>query len=424
MSKSKPDTCHFSCHNPPKFVLYFRKENADTGLHILTTARGRPIYNTCLQCATSQAIENDDDIIGVLSLGEAKNYVKSCKKSSPHHELYTNGVVVVDPSSTSLEFFDLTCFTNQFMTNASVKDLKRLNNTTRYEEGIDYKESSFKLWKNIYTEGSTPRKFNKIPNLLSPIRRNLERVIFPHEYFARLARNRVKIEHGGNHIKEVSLKDDNDSIAIVKKSPDILELKKLNFFVRGRGLDLPQDMHIDSTTITVEAILVVKGSEYQFRYIPQSHKLYDNHDINMRLDESKIEIITAKPGQYICFFDTTIHSGGLPSPQSTHQLDQQFMNCFGPEYPNEIPTDLSYQLTLEHSGRTIAGYNGEGKVFAYRHKAVETLDKVRFRLYVEKHSDDFENDITAAKDGYFELLSDRKTPHTKRRRKAVDYREY
>eukprot|EP00956_Cyclotella_meneghiniana_P001010 scaffold1186_cov35-Cyclotella_meneghiniana.AAC.1 len=291
---SKPDTCHFSCHNPPKFVLYFRKENVHTGLHILTTARGRPIYNICLQCTTSQSIMNDDDIIGALSMGEAQTYVKSCKKTSPYDELYTNGVVVIDPPSTSLEFFDLACFTNQFMTDASVKGLKRLNNTTRYEEGVDDKESSFKLWKNIYMEGSTSRKLDKIPNLLSPIRQNLEKVIFPHEYFARLARNRIKIGHGGNHVKEVSLKADNESIAFVEKSPDILQLKKLNFFVRGKGLDLPQDMHIDSTTITVEAILVVKGSQYQFRYIPKSHKLYHNHDFDMRLDESKIEIINAK----------------------------------------------------------------------------------------------------------------------------------
>ena len=62
-------------------------------------------------------------------------------------------------------------------------------------------------------------------------------------------------------------------------------------------------------------------------------------------------------------------------------------------------------------------------MFAYRHKAVDTLDKVRFRLYIEKHSDEFDNDIAAAKVGYFELLSDRKPPHTKRKRKAVDYRE-
>ena len=362
----------------------------DTGLHIFTTARGRPIYNICLQCTTSQSIENDDDIIGALSMGEAKTYVKSCKKASPYHDLYTNGVVVIDPPSTSLEFFDLACFTNQFITDASVKGLKRLNNTTRYEEGVDDKESSFKLWKNIYMEGSASRKLDKIPNLLSPIRRNLEKVIFPHEYFARLARNRIKIVHGGNHVKEVSLKADNESIAFVEKSPDILQLKKLNFFVRGKGLDLPQDMHIDSTTITLEAILVVKGSEYQFRYIPKSHKLYHNHDTDMRLDESKIEIINAKAGQYICFFDTTIHSGGLPSPQSSHQLDERFMNCFGRKYPDEVPTDLSYQLTLEHSGITIAAYSGEGKVFAYRHKAVDTLDKVRFRLYIEKHSDDFD----------------------------------
>ena len=71
------------------------------------------------------------------------------------------------------------------------------------------------------------------------------RSIFPHEHFGRLAHNRVKIERGGKYIIDKRL-DDNRSVQLVKDSPDILKLSKLNVFVRGDGLDQPQDMHYSS----------------------------------------------------------------------------------------------------------------------------------------------------------------------------------
>lgn len=143
-----------------------------------------------------------------------------------------------------------------------------------------YSTHDDRAWVNVYPGRNSveSKESKKLRQHTSPIVASLQESLVPHEHYASIARTYALCRVGDptkTHLKRTRSGDE-----IRMMHPDSvyakpIDLVKLNLFMRGRTLDKPQTIHVDSRVINFEVIAVVKcGNDgYKLDYVPKSHLL-------------------------------------------------------------------------------------------------------------------------------------------------------
>lgn len=159
--------------------------------------------------------------------------------------------------------------------------------------------------------------------------------------------------------------------------------------------------------------------KYKFRCIKGSHQRVSSVNYNIPVDEKMITTVTANEGDFICFFDTLMHGGGRSSKKrgEAHFADALFKGVFDPKQPQEVPTDISYQMSMRHSGvRSLRAYIDTPKVLPFRNRSKGQEQDEQFKKYLEdgKNIKELEGLLGVARAGYFNLLMGIPLPRPKR----------
>ena len=187
-------------------------------------------------------------------------------------------------------------------------------------------------------------------------------------------------------------------------------------------MDKPQTIHVDSRAINFEVIAVVKcGNDgYELEYVPRSHLLTGDEILeDTPIDPGMIKLVAAKQGQFICFFDTLFHGGGIASTPLQHWLDSSFKNATKNLTGGEA-TDIAYQLTLHRYGINSLDMGKAANVWFSR-IASDAATKEEFKNYVDASPGRqfaFQKETEQLRSKYFKMLMDARNGNSRCTRRS------
>ena len=345
--------------NRQKRVTLFAKEKyTESGLPIIDKS-GAPTL--CVACA-DQIIKLDNtsnqEYIGYLTATESLEYAALCKSDSYYDKLLMDGFVVLNgASSPSLESNISTLINTELCASAKMahKHLDQLTENLSSDGSLSAK-NVHRTWQNIYPLDTSTRKYDfvkrnyLVKNSIDRIAPSFERMLFPHEFYFRLAYGRT----------QSFLSENSEQLQQKQTIQPLLIVKKVNVFAKGEGAKKRQTLHMDGAHLAITFILPVVCGEngYEFFYIPKSHHNMLHHNCNIAIPQEKVVTACVKSGDIIVFADSLIHSGGRSSgfrngiEEHNHfmMFQSQDFHAFSGVHKEDAPTDISFQISFSHAG--------------------------------------------------------------------------
>ena len=196
----------------------------------------------------------------------------------------------------------------------------------------------------------------------------IEKNIFPHEYYARIAYNTAQV------IFETTKQCENS----------LLTSFTGNLLVKGGKCLERQNMHADGFGMKIVAILVELCGErgYDFNFIPGTHNLLWNHNKEAKLPTSEVKTVKFGKTAILLFAENLIHGGGTSSMSEdecsngdwlrTNKKGELYKGWLG-QSSREQPSDISFQLTFVYNPISDASDPGNPQPIWYKNE-MEKVD--------------------------------------------------
>ena len=388
----------------------FYKEEQNTGHH---SDHPTGLARYCERCMHADILDDKEgELIGCLPESESKQYAKLKSPQSAHHIYHNEGftVATLDPSAQIIA----TSLAEKLESHVEEKNLKaqRLRHDNPNAIGKPKQNADFlnqRAWRQIYPPGvrenfrakpppeqlyknvegksvTTANGFLHFAELMHPV---LGKTIFPDEYYATLAHNCAS-KLTNSPAQKCDLK--------------LFDLFNINFLTKGPGMNEPQRPHIDGDGFKVVVILVFRCGKrgYDFYYVPGSHNLLDQHDLEQYVPRQMLKRVlvggmneSRGVSQALIFSEALIHSGGTSS-MTTDEHAALAKSCggghdqwlAGARLAGMPPTDISFQATLMYNPIP-SGVGGGAAAPTWYHgiageddMEVEEIDK--FKKYIKK----------------------------------------
>ena len=246
-----------------------------------------------------------------------------------------------------------------------------MDTTSRCTTGLKESIVTSKIQVNEYLKANTRSDDTMKTSVIKPIQTFLEKNVFPHEHYARLA----------VHNKRVCKNAKDDA------KHDLLTLYGFNTLAKCPtpcgGMDFRQHMHTDGSEYKVLVIIVLRclGGKYHFHTVPESHNLLRKHVTKHETDKIKknheavvlpwkcIEDEFLEQDQMMIFTESLIHARGKSSlnekeykeyfnSEEGKKLPKTNFKCFDREILKREPCDLSIQLDFAYNPILTADADG------------------------------------------------------------------
>jgi hypothetical protein len=346
--------------------MFAKERYSESKLHV---ERSDGLPTLCLECAKSE-FHNDvsGQFVGILTAVESMKYAQACALDAPANKFRDDGLAVVKSDQSAIMAIDLM---QSFIKGEPIAHLANSMqlNALKAHDG--------RKWKNIYPckKPFDSKQNTRIALIVKPFTTFLETRFFPHDFYARMARQMVAVLES----------DKNDLLKLNRQQGDtLLCLKTINGLVRGASLNERQNLHIDGYEVGLTALYIEKCGDdgYKFYHIPKSHNRLESHDPKIPIPISTIQCQVVQKGEIIVFADSLIHGGGESSSPSSsgHYLGAVYDNwCARGEID---PTDIAFHVTYVHSSCPTGIDLGQAKNVWYSHDR-ENIDKATFQEYVD-----------------------------------------
>ena len=336
--------------------------------------------NYCISCFICNNYHNEiNGFIGILKRNDFLNYKNRCGAGTPFEKLWSEGIVKLNLEDYKTLKHSLGYLRSAYLSKMGQKQMK----LEELPDNFEYKNKyhPYRVWKQLYPEDTTNNGVSKKKDddsTLVCLRRSVEEIISPHEYFGKLAKdtfeefskkqlNNNQIQEGmGNLERQMSEQDINLLKSNLKRGildHNILRLKNVNMLARGPGLDADQQPHVDSLNYDLILIMPILSDNngYRIKCFRRSHLI--NHQ---KLEEmigggngavefplSSLTEEKVSTNEVIILFENTIHCGGTSSAENGNieyvtREQLQKVDWFNTN-KQLLPTDVSIQFTFENS---------------------------------------------------------------------------
>ena len=405
----------------------FHIKRTPNGTHINCT-QGRPRF--CLECVKSK-IEDDQirdeadrQYFGILTTAEAINYTNACtsgeEEDNPAKKIRREGYAIVEMSNNSVRMGLMGFVEQSIKKNLWSSSMPKLAHNFVDDQNDGQKNHDHRRWKQIYpndagndrtTKASIGVKTNL--EMLTPF---IEKNIFPHEYYARIAYNTAQIIFK-------TMKQCNNSL---------LTSFTGNLLVKGVECNERQTMHTDGFGFKVVAILVELCGErgYDFNFIPGTHNLLWEHNKEAKLPTSEVKTVTFGKTAILLFAENLIHGGGTSSMSEdecssgdllrTNKNGELYKGWLG-QAKGEQPTDISFQLSFVYNPIPDASEPGNPQPIWYKNeiKNADNETVKEFKEYVKGGGRRFSKDLDEAFPTWLAMIRGKNVRPKRNRAKRV-----
>ncbi len=207
--------------------MFAKERYSESKLHV---ERSYGLPTLCLECAKSE-FHNDvsGQFVGILTAVESMKYARACALDALANKFCDDGLAVVKSDQSAIMAIDLM---QSFIKGEPIAHLANSMqlNALKAHDG--------RKWKNIYPckKPFDSKQNTRIALIVKPFTTFLEMRFFPHDFYARMARQMVAVLES----------DKNDLLKLNRQEGDtLLCLKTINGLVRGASLNKRQNLHID-----------------------------------------------------------------------------------------------------------------------------------------------------------------------------------
>lgn len=297
-------------------------------------------HHRCIACANEEGLfYNNPSFVGILTMTEHNQYIALVSSLST---IDKHGLVKMNFDALS-PLGDAVCFALAPIREKKIARMEPLPDD--FDSG--FKHNRNRMWKQLYpvkddnNVGKVTSWEESMKSVVRALECEVEKVIFPHEYFGRRAQRRfwatvTKVET----IREEPVKD------------SVISLKNINILCRGCSLITKQTPHVDSKTSDILLIAPLKcsASGYRFEYVAGSHQLQELPEQQQPFPLELLSEVLVKASEMIFCYENTIHrggssSGGQNSIVTNHLIGTDDMIWLD---QNEVPSDISIQFSFRN----------------------------------------------------------------------------
>ena len=368
-------------------------------------------------------LKNDSSVLGVLNREEAKLY-ESRRNGDHALEYREHGYTLVDLKDFSAEHLmkENICsrLIDRILGKACGGQLYLTFLANRYcrADGTPSSENirntnDGRTWLNII-----PGEYhsNKDPDWIKWFRSDVDHLgmiieerLFPHPFYARKAKyngERLKAKGNEERLKDMEYWGGHPDRSVKPNYEEIIDMVKVNVLAKGRCLKERQSMRVDGSGFKVVVILVhICGKAgYDFKFVPLSHNLLQNHkgERNQKIPITEIESICFPRSKILVFSENLIHGGGeskMSKEEYSMLVEGKFVNgvCLprkegqlydvwklegggcdpvlaGDVELPEQPTELSFQVTYDFRPLSEGNDEGKAKPFWYKNEVNDNIE--------------------------------------------------
>lgn len=386
-------------------VLFWNERDSERNNYV----EKKPSY--CEDCAR-KFIVNEKKCIGFLTPTQAEKYITACDDDI-RTKLQEDGIAFIRQLPPEV-------MVNSILYPKCVKG-KRQSDELKDNLYVSSGETccTHRRWSPVYSKQDNAKPNDlKLVGACDPLTTYLCRIVFPHEYYALLAKkNMDESTHNYEGGRGTYKTGDNPVISI----------EGVNVLIRGDGLKERQSLHIDGYGLKLVFILVdhCGDSGYSFYYIKESHNLLDAHrDLyeTCALPSELIEECRVQRNEGILFFESLIHGGGSSSgggnlvdfieeKKRRHEINKETCKALK-KYQwlpnNRTPTDVSFQFSFQyHPRQAISNTPNRGNIwYRYIDDEAEPNEKKRlFEAMMAKRKGCAKKELEAGVQDFFQHLT-------------------
>jgi hypothetical protein len=367
--------------------------------------RGRPRF--CIECVKSK-FEEDRDLdeanqqyFGILTTAEAVKYADACAtvegEDKPAAKFRREGYAIVEMSNISIRMGLMGFVEQRIKTKLWSSSMTKLAHNFLEDKNDGKRNHDHRRWKQIYPDEKgndrTTQKSQGIRENLEMLTPFIEKNIFPHEFYARIAYNTAQVIFNTRKQCKNSL----------------LTTYNANLLIKGIECNERQNMHTDGFGFKVIAILVELCGErgYDFNFIPGTHNLLLKHNADAKLPTSEVKSVTFGKSHILLFAENLIHGGGTSSMTEdelnngewlrTNKNGELYEGWFG-KSKREQPTDISFQLSFIYNPISDVSEPGNAQPNWYKNetKNADNESVQEFKEYVKSGGNDFSTELDEA----------------------------